>query len=224
MQTTTDALKTHVAVHVSVSTHEVALPPCLALPGRAAYRRFGSGCYVDDGSRMLPNWLGYAGGVGECYALARAAGYKLYALQVSNECWGGNDRARAVRLGNSTACTQKSPNGDDAGGPWANRMFEIGEARSDACMRRPRPAKQACSLCFRGSQRGRSFRSAPLACMRESMHCHPSNTHGAAARCLLHSRNPLQGKASNWTSHSRMRSVQSRHRDWMGRTERPPRC
>jgi len=88
------------------------------------------GCYVDDGSRVLPQNIGYQVALGDCANQARAAGFKAFGIQYSagqgmlgtgGECWTGNDSGYN-RLGAANNC--EVANGNTFGGAWSNAVYE----------------------------------------------------------------------------------------------------
>lgn len=67
------------------------------------------GCFADSWDRMLPTLLQTSGAItaARCSQLAEAGGFSVWGLQNSNQCWAGNDIARATSLGASAACTKR---------------------------------------------------------------------------------------------------------------------
>ncbi|PNW74330.1 hypothetical protein CHLRE_13g604250v5 [Chlamydomonas reinhardtii] len=86
------------------------------------------GCFRDNATRLLPVVLASDQKnltLEWCAALARAAGLKLFGVQFSWFCFGGNDLAFATSLGPSTECTM--PCGGNSsqicGGPYSNNVY-----------------------------------------------------------------------------------------------------
>ena len=91
------------------------------------------GCFRDNGNRAIPTlerrdslldgaYTSRKDAVNKCYRAALGRGYKVFAVQNGGWC-ASSPRAEQTydKYGRSTACR-----GDGEGGPWANRVYEIG--------------------------------------------------------------------------------------------------
>lgn len=78
------------------------------------------GCYSDGIFRALPKFLDYVTTVRQCYELAGARGYTVFATQYGRECWSGKNAAATYKKHDKT---NKCRNG--MGARWANDVYAI---------------------------------------------------------------------------------------------------
>src|SRR5262249_23195145 len=85
------------------------------------------GCYTDDPSRALPNWLIDSGATLEsCLAAAQAQGYAYAGLQWYGQCFAGNTVGfkQAPESDCNLPCTANPSK--TCGGTWRNAVYATG--------------------------------------------------------------------------------------------------
>ncbi|GIL59429.1 hypothetical protein Vafri_14100 [Volvox africanus] len=87
------------------------------------------GCFADDDTRKIPNFLGsnLPMTLALCASLAKQAGYVIYGVQYGGQCFGGTDISKATSLGPSGNCNMDCT-GDSSqkcGGGWANNVYTL---------------------------------------------------------------------------------------------------
>eukprot|EP00198_Chlamydomonas_reinhardtii_P014006 XP_001703343.1 predicted protein [Chlamydomonas reinhardtii] len=107
-------------------------PPLPPTPPPGGQTGLYYGCFHDSDKRTMPVVLAWDKKdltLEDCAALARAAGLRLYGVQFSWFCFGGNDLSLATSLGHSEECTR--PCGGNSsqvcGGPYTNGVYIIHE-------------------------------------------------------------------------------------------------
>ena len=77
------------------------------------------GCYKDDKSKLIPNFLGKVTSPDECRKLAIKASYDTFSLQYGGECYGGN-KPYYYKLGKET----NQGNCPTLGGVQSNQVYQ----------------------------------------------------------------------------------------------------
>ncbi|GLC47059.1 hypothetical protein PLESTM_002020600 [Pleodorina starrii] len=78
----------------------------------------------------------------KCANLSRLAGYTIYAMQNSYQCFAGTDLRRAMSLGPSRRCDPcPSDPSRKCGGPWSNSIYILGSYASYTDGRLVRPPR-----------------------------------------------------------------------------------
>jgi hypothetical protein len=73
------------------------------------------GCYRDDGSRTISNYLGDTQSTDECWNRVKARGFNVMGRQYFGQCFGGNN-TDWDRLGTAGCC-------EPLGGGWTNQVY-----------------------------------------------------------------------------------------------------
>jgi hypothetical protein len=73
------------------------------------------GCYRDDGSRTISDYLGDTQSTEECWNRVKGKGYNIMGRQYFGQCFGGNNKDWN-RLGPIECC-------EPLGGGWSNQVF-----------------------------------------------------------------------------------------------------
>jgi len=74
------------------------------------------GCFTDNNTRVLPNFIGNVSNVLQCQQQASATGYNVYGVQNGNECWAGTNLSYDS-LGTATNCN------NGMGGYWSFNAY-----------------------------------------------------------------------------------------------------
>jgi hypothetical protein len=92
-------------------------PPCQFKPPPSGNGYAYQGCYKDDSSRTITNYLGNTDSTDECAQKVAAAGFNVMGRQYFGQCFGGNN-TDWDRLGPAECCPP-------TGGAWTNQVFKI---------------------------------------------------------------------------------------------------
>jgi WSC domain len=85
------------------------------------------GCYTDNGTRALPNFLMTTGATLEtCVALARAGGFAYAGLQYGVQCFAGNVVGFEPDVANACDMPCVANPNETCGGTWHNSIYFTG--------------------------------------------------------------------------------------------------
>ena len=78
-------------------------------------------CYVDSGSRVLPNQISSgASSPADCQTKCQAGGYTYAGVEYGNQCWCGNSLSAST----STQCNMQCADGSTCGGYWTISVWK----------------------------------------------------------------------------------------------------